>query len=659
MYKVGAFTEYGDKKQPGVYTRLSSTPSSGASSLTNGGIALPWKTFARVSEPEPERLQKNTLSTYADSPYLANPDAFFSITTNILSNATDVWVCPYNTRVKEKVEKDDAEIRSEGWSEDGNVHIIMESTVMTLQTSFMPMIVDIELRNDDKYHVKLQFPFPFEYKNAYETDFPSSAVVDGGVQTCTITITDQDEGKELKKVYGNEIKLHITVNTRLTRTHSVMLCGGRAKVTDSNATLVNQSVEKTAGMPAGALIALPYGQDDFKDVVGHNVLYVPNTVVPAGTSCFGVAELKDQTVTFYLYTHDEHTGKTKVRQVDRKTYTMDEGANPKKSTAPIRQIIQSLDCVDGGAAHEHILGTDAWGKNMEDKRVLRVGFVPFHDHTKNAVQETLDFMPTVGRTNVGTMFHVPDKQFFGKTWADNQKMYRLIQGTYIDNTGSMCPGTQLVMDETWMDGCQDWALDTEPLTVSSPFCVSLAGDRRGGFYSLQNSAFMVGIMAKCGVVRTATAARYPGTDLELYSQSIIEHMHDVGVVSWHSHAGEKLIYIDSSSYRKGRKSYDRAEYSDAFERNRPVRAVNRFRMDAAQNFIRNYFEQNWYGDDAAGAIRRDLLMLIREMADAGVFVDDIHPDDVLVTNFGSRSFTANVRLRLVESPEILYISLEV
>lgn len=657
MYKVGAFTEYGDKKQPGVYTRLSSTPSSGVSSLTNGGIALPWKTFARVSEPEPERLQKNTLSTYADSQYLANPDAFFSITTNILSNATDVWVCPYNTRVKETVTDGDIEILSEGWSEDGNVHIIMEPKTKTYQTSFMPMIVGIELGNDEKYHVTLTFPFPFEYKNEYKAAFPAASVVDGGAKTCTIAIQDANEGKELRKVYGDEIKLHITVKTLLTRALTVMICGGRAKITTAKATIVNDEVNKTAGMTAGALIALPYDQTNHQDIPDHDLLYVKDTVVPAGTPCFGVVELKNQTVTLYLYNHDERTGKTKVRQVETNTYKLGTD-EPKESTATIRQIIQSLRLIDGGTAYGE-KNTDAWGKHIGENQELRVGFVPFHDHTKNAAQETLDFMPTVGRTNAGTVFHVPDTRFFDETRANNQKTYQLIQGTYINNTGSLCPGTQLAMDETWIEGCQRWGLNTEPLTVSSPFCVSLAGDQRGGFYSLQNSAFMVGIMAKCGVVRTATAARYPGTDLEIYSQSIIERMHDVGVVSWHSHAGEKLIYIDSSSYRKDRKSFDGAEYSDAFERNRPVRAVNRFRMDAAQNFIRNYFEQNWYGDDAAGAIRRDLLMLIHEMADAGVFVDDIHSDDVLVTDFGSRSFTANVRLRLVESPEILYISLEV
>lgn len=654
MYTVGAFTEYGDKTQPGVYTRLESNPALSISSLTTGGIALPWKTYKRASEPEPFRVMKNTLSTYASSQYFANPDAFRKIASNLLSHTTEVWVCPYNSCVTKTVAKDDDAVTSRGWSEDGNVEISWSPDEDGFQSLCQPLRVVVSVKGDN-YDFRVYIPFSDDpSKHEYHKEMPQTTFVDGTKTTVTVGL-DRAVGA-IKTLYGQKIELTVSIRTSLTRSVTVMIGGGRTKLTEDIAAGVNLALEKTTGLTAGALIAIPYNQNDFADLKTFNVMYVKDTVCPASPECFGVAELKDQTVTFTLYTKDPHTGRVEVRHVEKKQFKM--GKDHSEPT--IRAILKSLDCIEESEVYE-ASKTDAWAKYLDKDTEMRVGFFSYHTAAENKVgveTEILDFMPTIGKTNVGTVFFTPDKQRIKSTREQNKELYQFIQKTYIVNTGSMCPGTQLVMDETWMDGCQDWALDTEPLTLSSPFCISLAGDRRGGFKSLLNSAYMVGLMAKCGVVRTATAARYSGTDLEIYPQTIIERMHDAGVVSWHSHAGEKMIYLDSSSYRNN-KSYEGVEYSKAFERNRPIRAVNRFRMEAAQNFIRNYFEQNWYGDDAVGAIRRDLLMLIHEMADAGVFVDDIHPDDVLVTNFDSRSVTANIRLRLVESPEILYISLEV
>lgn len=661
MYKVGAFTDYGDQKQPGVYTRLEPNPAMSHSSLTTGVVALPWKTYSRASEPEPVRITKSNLSTQARSLYPANPDAFLKIVSNLLAKTTEVRVCPYNHSVMKTVVQDDAAVESMGWSEDGNVEIKWTPSKDAPQSLCQPLRVDVSIEGDD-YDFRVYFPFPDNtVDHVTHKLMPKTSFVDGTVTKVEVGL-DTAIGA-FQKLYGEKITLTVKIQAALTSRVTVMIGGGRPKLTVNIARGVNLAIEKTKGLTAGALIAIPYNQNDFVDLIAFNVLYMKDTVCPASSECFGVAELKDQKVTLTLYTRDRLSGRTEARVVQQKPFKM--GA--KESDAPIRDILKLLDCVDESEAVDPDPKTDAWAKKLQkdtDRGVdmdMRVGFFSYHSFVANedgVKSEMSDFMTTIGKTNVGTVFHIPDTSRTGVTREKNKELYQLIQKTYIDNFGSLCPGTQLVMDETWMTGCRDWALNTEPLTISSPFCVSLAGDSRGGFVSLLNSAYMVGLMAKCGVVRSATAARYPGSDLVMYPQSIIEHMHEVGVVTWHSHAGEKMIYLDSSSYRNN-KSYEGLVYSKAFERNRPIRSVNRFRMDAAQNFFRNFFEQNWYGDDAAGAIRRDLLKLIHEMADSGVFKDDIQYDDVLVTNLDSRSFTATVRLRLIESPEILYISLEV
>lgn len=660
MYKVGTFSEVGDQSLPGVYSRLNTGSQTLISSLTFGGVALPWPTHKVVSEPEPIEVRPNNLSTIVSDEKLADPDFFKEIGANILSNATTVYLCPYNRRVQDTLEMDKFFHPPEGWSEDGTVHVQMELLNSgALVGKAQPLVVEI-FPGASEYQILVSYPWQ---DTSFRSDFKISKndLADGTPYTKKITFTEkEDEGeKRLFDLYGKEnLSLIFSVSSPITKHVTVVLGGGFA-----HNELVNKEVDrfistKTPGLVPGALIAFEGAVGTYTEYDNCPVLYIPEYTAPAGSTCFAVAELRNWEATLTLYMWDSRTKQMSTTLLDRATIaTTNEG---KVSSSNIIDILKNLEHIE---AVPSLPGRESseWKQPLKENATVRVGFASFHSSPLTFQDvEMQKFLSTAGKTGSSLIFYVPHSDFFGKDIDGARTIYQKIQRTYLEKTGSLCPTTQLVMDETWFGDVYDWDTKTNPMTVSSPFCVSTAGDSRGGVHSLRNSAYMVGLMARCGEMRTATATRYAvtGGDLRIYTQPVIEHMHDVGVMTWHSHMGEKMVYIDSSSYRKNIPTPDSMTYPDAFERNTPVRAVNKFRFEAAKIFIANYFEKNWYGANAENSIKNDILTLIRELADAGIFAQP-ESQDVTVQNITSRAYHAEVKLRLIESPEILYISLEV
>lgn len=666
MYKVGTFSDEKERVQPGVYSKLNTGESTLVSAVTYGGVALPWPSYTAVSEPDPVDVRQNTVPQMATDTHLADPDTFRAIGANILRSANTVYLCQYNRRVVETLLEDGTAKRvpSEGWSADGNVHITAGFTddIPSIARS-QPLLVAIDLTEGNKYKYKVHFPWAAASAFAFEGELNRSELADGKPKPVNIdfskVVGDDKLKKFLEAVYGKDkLTLTFVIRAELTAGTTVMVGGGSTFANAEAAKEINRFIQlRHPGLPAGALIAFDVVFEDGKDLATGPVLYIPGYTAPAGAACFAVADLHDGVATLTMYTHDTHTGKVDFNVLEKIAYAHTKG----KSDANIDAILTAMTNIDTVPSTDEKKAS-SWAKLLDDGKTVRVGFASFHPLQPDSVAAEMDkFMSTAGKTGAGLIFYAPPADLFGKDVTQNKKQYQAIQNTYLEKTHSLCPATQLVMDETWMQGAHNWTEKTSQMTISSPFCVSTAGDARGGFKSLANSAYMVGLMARCGETRTATAARYPGagSDLYIYTQKIIERMHDVGVMTWHSHTGEKMIYIDSSSYRLSLPGGgDPTKYPQAFERNRAVRAANKFRFEAAKMFISNYFEKNWYGDDAENSIRNDILTLIRELADVGVFRYP-SPSDVTVRNVSTRAYAADVRLGLIESPEILFLTLEV
>lgn len=674
MYKVGTFTNPGDQSQPGVYSRLSSGPQTRISSLTYGGVALPWPTYKVVSEPDPVPVTPSTLSSVATRECLANTEFFKKICANIMANASEVYICPYTRNVVSKVETETKYHPSCGWSEDGIVQIAMslaasgESQACT--NHFQPLVVTVSSKSPNTYSFEVEYPWAkTQFKSTGEISVAN--IGDGKPIQKPITFKSEDEDEKfLYNFYGKDgIVLNFSIKRSFSGKKTVVIGGGYMLTDVAVNAIKNASSKAAPGLGPGALFALEGEVEGPTEFNEGRVLYLPNFSAPAAykdstskdysANFFAVAELRNWKATLTLYTYCEHTGRLTTRILEEKDIPRAE--NNERSNAPIYDILTTMENI-AGVPYEGDKGS-AWKESLLQGQVVRVGFASFHvpSSVSGGFQETemTKFLSTVGKTGSSLVFYVPDKNLFTGDRSKSRDIHQQIQVCYLDNTGSLCPSTQLVMDETWYPGAHEWDETTTQMTHSTPFCVSTAGDSRGDVHSLLNSAFMVGIMAQCGERRTATAALYSGPDLQIFTQQVTERMHEVGVMTWHSHVGDKMIYIDSSSYRKNIPPFESVSYPAVFERNQPVRAVNKFRFESAKMFITNYFEKNWYGVNAVASIQSDILMLIRELADAGIFAPPESSSDVTVQNLSERAYSAEVKLQLRDNPEILYISLEV
>lgn len=669
MYKVGTFSQLGRETVPGVYSKLSSVGgSSSISSAVYGGIALPWITMDVASRVrDPFEVNAVSLGSYAATNHLEYPETFSNVAEQLLRNANSVYVCPYTRKIPGKIQKDHTWVVSEGWSEDGNIHVEVVYTEKTDKTNrLQPLKVGFERLGNGNYTAHVYFPWQAT-PLVSNLEFTPPDIADGGAPTKKPVFTQNQEAGGsgyLYAIFGGADKLGLKISVKsgeILSPTTVMVGGGYAQTDDLKARIDTIIGEKHDGVEPGVMLAFEgktWVKTSFdpatfmEDNTISGVFCIKGIAAPAGPHNFAVAELFGGKMTVTLYVHDEITGKTKSILLEEQPYEVDDEG---KSKTTVGSILASASCIEklGDAKAE-------WNRVLEKDAQCRIGFSSFHPKSKKVEEsEIKDAMISAGKSVSGLIYFVPDRSLFLGDRSAQTKIYQQIQKEYLKNLQDICPTTQLIMDETWLPKMHEWNTGTKPLTLSNPFCVSTAGDSRGGTFSLWNSACLAGIMARCAETRNATAFPFPSDgDLVHYSQEVLEHMLDEGVMTYHTHMGVKMVYIDTSSYREKKGSSDPNKYPQSFERNKPVRAVNLFRFETAKMFYMNYFEQNWYGEDAAFSIKNDILTMIKQMSADGIFLPPAS-QDVKVTNLGARSYSAEVKLKTPESPEILYVTLEV
>lgn len=662
MYTIGTFSDTNEQKAPGVYTRMSINPGNRNSSATYGGLALPWVSYTYQAEPNPIPLASSTISMASSNYVLANPSTFRTVGASILTTTTPIYLCPFNVNLQPDISAPPKPDYPEGTSTDGkcNVWVADYGDEQEEMAAYQPLKVTIS-PTEGGCSAVVSYPFPgVTHTDEFPIDMTDA--VDGKKFTKHIEYDEKGDTEVLWTVYGGSLALAFIIKEVPTQPVEVMVGGGcilhrdHAKKTIEDAIEKGHDGKRLDGLRPGSLIAFPYISETFEDPETDNFMYIKDSVVPAGTDCFAVVEMGNGKVTLTSYTCDTITLETVARVVEEKHYLIKNGM----SENSIRSTIQTLVAIDGFAPTVGLGGSNAWEAQLPEDQTVRIGFMSAHLGTARPTRhDPVTFMPTIGKTQATVAFYVPYESDFGEGRDAARRVYQYIQKQYVENAKFFCPSAQLVMDETCLDGCDEWDENTQSLTISSPVCVSLAGDSRGGVNSLRNSAYMAGILARCGITRSATAYPYPGgRDLQLYGQKVIEHMLTEGVMTWHSHAGDLMVYIDASSYREGQLSIDGAKYPKAFERNLPVRAVNMFRYMASENFIAHYFEQNRYGSAVETIIIADLMRILDTLAYYDV-IQEPEAGDITVSRVSARTYSAEVKLNMINPVEVLLITLEV
>lgn len=294
------------------------------------------------------------------------------------------------------------------------------------------------------------------------------------------------------------------------------------------------------------------------------------------------------------------------------------------------------------------------GIPADGARVI-IGFSPIFERISETTRFD-NFMRGSGTTNADILYY--------PNWSDEvaerdfttcKDKYRAIQKWYLDKRSDKCNLTQLLMDESLMKEGRDW-LTGEPMTLNNPFLISLKSGKGNKSASQRIGAFTAGLLTACGAFRSATAQRYEGdAPLILYDQDKIEDMFLNGVMAYHEHFNQKVLYVDQSAYVKEKAGADAQIYPKAFERNMTVRAVNMFTFQANRMFFFNYMSQPQEGSTAQ-MIQHDLFALIESMSEQKAF-ELPNSSDVTVKQRTPESYIAEVFLRMRGAPEILYITI--
>lgn len=285
-----------------------------------------------------------------------------------------------------------------------------------------------------------------------------------------------------------------------------------------------------------------------------------------------------------------------------------------------------------------------------------IGFSPIFDRIDEKTRFT-NFMHGSGRTNADVLYYpnwsdeLTDADDFGKCLIK----YQEIQNWYLSKRQDECNLTQLLMDESLKKEGRKWVTG-KPMTLNDPFLVSLKSGKGNKSASQRIGAFTAGLLTACGAYRSANAMRYDGgARLEVYRQEEIVDMFKNRVMTYHEHFNQMVLYADRSAYDKTTAGDQR--YPKAFERNKSVRACNLLTFLINRMFFFNYMNQSQkLINPTAQMIEHDIYCLIESMSKQGAFVQ---PDanDVTVTQHTPESYIADVRLRMVEPPEILYVTI--